>query len=192
MTLVWLVEFAGLAAIYAALVSVCILGLSRLLCRTEIWRATPLLWITFFFVFLTQHPFPDLQTLDCPVPSAAPQLQFFRFLDTVAVLREQDRTLISWLGNRTIAATLMNFLICLFIGLALSRHVRRFLIAMLFGTTLPLTVELTQLTGIWGLYPCAYRQFNVDDLFLNVLGIVAGFVIGRGILARKLLPYPEG
>nr|WP_247651311.1 VanZ family protein [Roseovarius autotrophicus] len=158
----------------------------------EIWRAAPLLWVTFFFVFLTQHPFPDLQTLDCPVPSATPQLKLFRFWDTVAVLREQDRTLIGWLGNRTIAATLMNFLICLFIGLALSRHVRRFLIAMLFGATLSLTVELTQLTGIWGLYPCAYRQFNVDDLFMNVLGIIAGFVIGRGILTRKLLPYPEG
>ena len=181
MTLRWLVEFAGLAIIYAALVTVCILGLCRILHIIDNWRAVPLLWVTLFFVFLTQHPFPALQSLDCPVPSATPQLQLFRFWDTVILLREQDRTLIGWLGNRTIAATLMNFLICLLIGLALSRHSAKPWNAVGFGAVLTLLVELTQLTGIWGLYSCAYRQFNVDDLLLNFLGVVVGFLIGRDL-----------
>lgn len=191
MTLRWLAEFAGLAAIYAALVTVCILSLSRLLHMVDNWRAAPLLWVTLFFVFLTQHPFPALQTLDCPVPSATPQLQLFRFWDTVILLREQDRTLIGWLGNRTIAATLMNFLICLLIGLALSRHARKLWIAMGFGGGLTLLMELTQLTGIWGLYPCAYRQFNVDDLLLNFLGVVLGFLLGRWTFFRECRAFPE-
>jgi glycopeptide antibiotics resistance protein len=42
-----------------------------------------------------------------------------------------------------------------------------------------LAVELTQLTGIWGLYPCPYRQFDVDDLILNTTGVVIGFALAR-------------
>ena len=45
-----------------------------------------------------------------------------------------------------------------------------------FVTALPamfltsLLIETTQLTGIWGIYPCAYRLFDVDDLITNTLG----------------------
>jgi glycopeptide antibiotics resistance protein len=37
-----------------------------------------------------------------------------------------------------------------------------------------LVLELTQLTGVWGAYPCPYRQFDVDDLITNTLGAVIG------------------
>lgn len=33
-------------------------------------------------------------------------------------------------------------------------------------------IETTQLTGVWGIYPCAYRVFDVDDLLMNTLGAV--------------------
>lgn len=44
---------------------------------------------------------------------------------------------------------------------------------------LTMAVELTQLTGLRGLYACAYRQFNVDDLILNALGAAVGLLVGR-------------
>ena len=50
---------------------------------------------------------------------------------------------------------------------------------MLGGFGLSLTVELTQLTGLWGLYPCPYRQFDVDDLILNTTGVALGFAVVR-------------
>jgi glycopeptide antibiotics resistance protein len=33
-----------------------------------------------------------------------------------------------------------------------------------------LMLELTQLTGVWGAYPCPYRQFDIDDLITNTMG----------------------
>lgn len=44
---------------------------------------------------------------------------------------------------------------------------------------LSLFFELTQLTGLYGLYPYPYRVFDVDDLIMNSLGGVIGyFLIG--------------
>lgn len=37
--------------------------------------------------------------------------------------------------------------------------------------------EITQLTGLYGFYPRPYRLFDVDDLFLNTLGGIIGYVI---------------
>lgn len=37
--------------------------------------------------------------------------------------------------------------------------------------------ELTQLTGLYGIYSRGYRLFDVDDLMLNTLGGILGFVI---------------
>lgn len=55
-------------------------------------------------------------------------------------------------------------------------------------------VELTQLSGDWGLYPCAYRVFDVDDLLVNTagagLGALAAPVLGR--LARRPREHPKG
>lgn len=41
----------------------------------------------------------------------------------------------------------------------------------------------TQLTGIYGIYNCPYRIFDVDDLILNSTGALFGFVIAPVLLA---------
>ena len=53
------------------------------------------------------------------------------------------------------------------------------------GLTFALTLfyEITQVTGIYGIYNCAYRIFDVDDLMLNTLGGILGFFIAPAILA---------
>jgi glycopeptide antibiotics resistance protein len=35
------------------------------------------------------------------------------------------------------------------------------------------------LTGLFGLYPCAFRTFEVDDLIFNISGLLAGFAMMR-------------
>ena len=45
-------------------------------------------------------------------------------------------------------------------------------------------IETAQLTGLFGVYPFAYRTFEVDDLICNTLGGVIGWVLGH--LAVKL------
>lgn len=176
---IWVLSYAGLAVLYAALVSLAVLLSARLLGRFPGWRILPLMFMTLVFVFLTQHPFPAPDQLDCPVPSAQPQLHPFQFWATFARLHDQGAGLADWLRNRTVAATVMNFVVCAVIGLTLARHTAQLNVAMLFGVGLTLAVELTQLTGLWGLYACAYRQFNVDDLILNAIGVVVGFLVGR-------------
>lgn len=55
--------------------------------------------------------------------------------------------------------------------------------AFLIGFSVSLFFEITQLTGIYGLYNCPYRTFNVDDLMLNSAGTLAGFIIAPVLLA---------
>jgi glycopeptide antibiotics resistance protein len=45
------------------------------------------------------------------------------------------------------------------------------------GLTIALTLffELTQLSGLYGIYPRPYRLFDVDDLLLNTIGGLVGF-----------------
>jgi glycopeptide antibiotics resistance protein len=61
------------------------------------------------------------------------------------------------------------------IGALLARHSIQMRTAVLMGFGLSLSIELTQLTGVWGLYACAYRKFDADDLILNTLGAAIGF-----------------
>jgi glycopeptide antibiotics resistance protein len=50
--------------------------------------------------------------------------------------------------------------------------------ALLVGLGLSLFIETTQLTGVWGIYPCAYRFFDVGDLMTNTTGALLGSVFG--------------
>ena len=49
--------------------------------------------------------------------------------------------------------------------------------------------ELTQLTGLYFIYPRSYRVFDVDDLLLNTFGGIIGY--GFGVLLEKILPTRE-
>lgn len=172
--------YVGLAVLYGVSTSLALLGLLRLAGRFPGWHVLPFLAVTLSFLFLTQHPFPAPGSLDCPVASAVPQLRPFKFMDSFWRLNQSGAAPAQYLLNRTLAASAMNFLLCAAIGLTLARHVKTWATIALFGATLTGLIELTQLTGTWGIYPCAYRQFNVDDLLLNLLGVLAGAGVARG------------
>ncbi|WP_238600552.1 VanZ family protein [Metasolibacillus meyeri] len=55
--------------------------------------------------------------------------------------------------------------------------------AFLLGIGLTLFYEITQVTGIYGIYNCPYRIFDVDDLLLNSTGSLLGFFIAPVIWA---------
>lgn len=46
-------------------------------------------------------------------------------------------------------------------------------------------IETAQLTGLFGMYPYAFRTFDVDDLICNTLGGVLGWAMGH--LANRLI-----
>lgn len=54
------------------------------------------------------------------------------------------------------------------------------------GFAVSLLIETAQLTGIFHLYPCSYRLFDVDDLIWNTLGALLGYAVAA--LANRALP----
>ncbi|MES4901184.1 MULTISPECIES: VanZ family protein [unclassified Streptomyces] len=90
------------------------------------------------------------------------------------------------LQNPAVAGTLFNLLLLLPLGVFLRYHFRQGLratAALGFGASL--FFELTQWSGVWGLYACPYRLFDVDDLIVNTSGALLGWVLA-GPVARRL------
>ncbi|WP_062519411.1 VanZ family protein [Demequina silvatica] len=52
-----------------------------------------------------------------------------------------------------------------------------------------LLIELTQGTALFGIYPCPYRLFDVDDLLLNTAGGAVGLALSR-VVARAAFANP--
>ncbi len=61
---------------------------------------------------------------------------------------------------------------------------RGVVLATVLGLGLSLLVELTQKTGVWHLYDCAYRFFDVDDLIVNTLGATVGSLLSILVVRR--------
>lgn len=59
-----------------------------------------------------------------------------------------------------------------------------FLRGFVLGGLFSVFLELTQLTGLWGWFGCAYRTFDTDDVILNAsgAGLAAGSLWGLRIL----------
>lgn len=143
-------------------------------------RDLPAALAVLFFLVLTQFTTVPPGALTCPVAGAEPK---FMPGNSITHVREHVE---SWgwrsalFKDRTIVAAVMNYLLCIVIGLALAWQGRLSARAiLLFGAGMTLTVEMTQITGVWGLYECPYRKFDTDDLILNVAGVATGLLIAR-------------
>jgi glycopeptide antibiotics resistance protein len=187
-TLTQLAAYLGPAVLYAAVLTILIFWISR---GVVSWRGRGrklqlrdswLIGLVVFFLFLTQYPFPDSSSLDCSQGGARPILQPFAILSRFLHLARHADGLRPWIGDKVVQSSGMNFLLCGLIGFALERYLHgRYLLLQAFflGALLSLTAEILQLTGVLWLYPCPYRQFEVDDLILNIGGVMAGIVFAR-------------
>lgn len=61
--------------------------------------------------------------------------------------------------------------------------------AIVLGLGVSLLIELTQLTGNFGLYPCSYRYFDSADLIANTAGAAIGGVVAPLL---RLVPGQRG
>lgn len=156
------------------------LGAAATLTLALLWRGIRGTWpgraelalalATLTVVFLALHPFPAPDAVICkPV-----KLRPFAFLEPYARLAAAGAPPRVWLSDLGVVSAPMNFVLFALIG-ALFARVRPGLgAAALFAVALSGGIETAQITGLFGLYPCPYRQFDVDDLILNIAGVLAG------------------
>ncbi|MFJ8461173.1 VanZ family protein [Lysinibacillus xylanilyticus] len=82
--------------------------------------------------------------------------------------------------------TFFNFLLLMPFGVYLRYFLKKreyWKRAFLFSFLLTLFYEVTQVTGIYGIFNCAYRIFDVDDLMLNSVGALLGFFLAPVVWA---------
>ncbi|WP_341995236.1 VanZ family protein [Microbacterium sp. LWH7-1.2] len=127
----------------------------------------------------TLLPLPDPDTIAC----AGVNIDVTAIADDLrgAVVRRGS----GFAADPAVLQLLLNVL--LFVPLGFFLRVlggRGVITALVVGVALSGFVEITQLTGVWGLYPCAYRVFDVDDLLTNTLGAVLGSLLALAVPRR--------
>ncbi|MDO7907796.1 VanZ family protein [Paenibacillus sp. JX-17] len=92
------------------------------------------------------------------------------------------------LQERAFLQVLFNIFLTVPFGMFLRYYFRTgWIRCLLLSFALSLSFEVTQLTGIYGIYDHAYRVFDVDDLLANTLGGMTGLVLAAwlsGLLPR--------
>ncbi|MEE2570321.1 VanZ family protein [Pseudarthrobacter sp. J64] len=142
-------------------------------------------WLRFFgaaglsvygvaLVAYTLLPLPDPADLQCPPGGSVFQGVPFNFISDI----QRETAGLGITGTLTSRATLqVAFNVILFIpwGVIARRYLSWSIpVAVLSGAAASVLIELTQFTGLWGLYDCAYRVGDVDDLITNTLGALIG------------------
>lgn len=171
------------AALYAIVAAV-IVSLGRAAWTGQ--RVPPafvvLVLATGFVIFMGLHPFPSPGSVECkrvlldPRGVAEPYMRLWR----------NGAPLSAWLGNLGIVSVPANFVFFMGVGAALAFNAQSLRTAFLFGVGVSGFIEVSQLTGLWGVYSCAYRHFETADLLLNVGGVVAGFALVRAWRGKRL------
>ncbi len=125
----------------------------------------------FALVFFTLFPIPADPKAFCATHHLTANLNPLQF---VADFRKQPKSVILQTG--------FNVVFFLPLGYSLRRIFRWKPWAVVVGGFLTsLLIESAQLTGVFGIFPCSYRLFDVDDLITNTLGAVLGLLIALGI-----------
>lgn len=144
--------------------------------RFALWGAALVYFVAIWTYTLL--PLPASRDVAC----TGANFDLFAFVDDLRGVASQPTTLLT---DPAALQVLLNVL--LFIPLGFFVRVlagRGVLVATLTGLAVSAVVELTQLTGVWGLYSCAYRVFDVDDLLTNTLGAAIGGALAFAVPAR--------
>lgn len=156
----------------------------------QVWVAATFALFLLCAWALVLVPFPDRDTI-CSVRHVDAQLVPFRWIaDTLREAEREDTGLAGLITNGPFVVRVFNVALLLPLGVYLRRWwgagVGR---TALVGLLLSLAFEVTQWTGVWGIYHCAYRTFDVDDLMANTLGAVLGWFVAPAVV---LVPHRAG
>lgn len=127
--------------------------------------------------FLVILPLPSKEEV-LMMPTKIPQLIPFDFVGDFVEAFKETSGVLSFLKSPIVYTTLFNIAITIPFGIYLRYYFKKkWYTTIIYTFLLSLYFESTQLTGLYGLYPKAYRLFDVDDLIINTLGGLIGYLI---------------
>lgn len=127
-------------------------------------------------VCFTLYPLPSGNSGLGITYGVPPQLNLLAFVDD---LRRE--------GFHAVPQILANVAFFVPLGFIVGRALRlRARWAFVLGLATSLLIETAQLTGLFFIYPYAYRTFDVDDLVWNTSGAMIGW--GCAAISKRLLP----
>jgi len=153
--------------------------------RTIVWFGSLVYFLALWTYTLL--PLPAVNDFQC----VGTQLTPFQFIDDIRMFGLGGIGVM--LRNPAVMQVALNVLLFLPLGWFLRAFWRRGIVtAAVVGFVTSLLIETTQLTGVWGIYHCAYRVFDVDDLIANTAGALIGSIISWPFFRHQLgLRDPE-
>lgn len=134
----------------------------------------------------TLIPIPAIGDYQCVTPQLNPLDSFDDILDYDT---SSPRAILT---NPAVLQFVFNIALFVPLGFLLRTMYRRGVgFAALAGLVVSLLIELTQLTGVWGLFPCAYRLFDLTDLAMNTLGAILGSLLAIAFTRRRPDALPD-
>ena len=151
----------------------------------------------FAYTFL---PLPDRSQAWCDANAAAANLRPFQFSDDIRT-ETVGLPLLEVARSFPVLQVAFNVLLFVPFGIIVRRYFHRSaLTAVALGAAVSLLIELSQYTGLWGIYPCAFRVADVDDFIVNTAGAALGAALAPVALfwmptaatlrERRLTPRP--
>ncbi|RYX78664.1 VanZ family protein [bacterium] len=145
--------------------------------------------LTYFFILyvlglvsFTLYPMPDNPIAFCQNNVHSPLLNpLHLFTD----LRNE--------GLQAVLQIVMNFIFFIPLGFFI-RHLfqLRLRAALIIGFSASLLIETAQLTGLFSIYPCSYRYFDINDLFINTGGALIGYIVARLLPSQSVMKAKSG
>ncbi len=144
----------------------------------------------YFLIILPLPKFSEVKALTTPKVQLIPFEFIIDFIKHSSFRINDIHTYITALKESYFYVPLYNIFLTLPFGMYLKYYFKCSFKKTIFLTfCLSLFFELTQLSGLYFIYPRGYRLFDVDDLFLNTIGGTLGYLIMKPL--SKLLPKRE-
>lgn len=131
--------------------------------------------------FLVILPLPSqefVNNLKTPSTQLIPFSFVKDFIENTSLVISNPNTYIKALKEPYFYQVLYNIFLTLPFGIYLRYYFKfSFKKTILASFLLSLFFELTQLSGLYGIYSRSYRLFDVDDLMINTLGGIIGYLV---------------
>lgn len=131
--------------------------------------------------FLVMLPLPSFETVS-KLTTPTTQLHLFQFIKDIIATNNFNISsftdILNIIKSHTVYTVLFNVILTLPFGVYLRYYFKKkWYHTFIYTFLLSLFFELTQLSGLYGIYPRPYRLFDVDDLLINTLGGLLGHAL---------------